>query len=127
MRHGIAELVGLGLLHLGGAFADDRPLVPARSATPASRSKMLVSSRDWNRRNAFGVIWKPRLALLDALPLGHLAQVVVDLLLQGAELLEVARLDELGQLLHVDDADLGVLHRLFELLEELVDQSPAPA
>ena len=71
--------------------------------------------------NALGVSWKPRLALLDALLLGHLAQVVLDLLLQGVELLEVARLGELRQLLHVDDADLGGLHRLFELLEQLVD------
>ena len=51
-----------------------------------------------------------------------LAQVVLDLLLQLAELLDVARLGELGQLLHVDDADLGVLRRLFELLEQLVDR-----
>ena len=63
----------------------------------------------------------PAVAALQPLPLGHFAHVVFDLLLQHVELLDVARLGELGQQVHVDDADLRRLCRLFELLEQLVD------
>ena len=59
--------------------------------------------------------------LLEALLLGHLAQVVLNLLLQRAELVDVARLGELGEQVHVDDADAGRLAGFFELLEQLVD------
>ena len=74
---------------------------------------MRVSSFDWNRRYALGVIWKPLLALLQPLLLGDLLQVFLNLLLQLCQLLDVAGLGELGQLFQVDDADLGRLHRLF--------------
>ena len=50
-----------------------------------------------------------------------LAEVVLNLLLQRAELLDVARLGELGEQVHVDDADAGRLAGFFELLEQLVD------
>ena len=88
----------------------------------ASSLKIRSSSLPWNRRYALGVSWKLPPRLFEALLLGHLAQVVLDLLLQGAELLDVARLGELGERLHVDDADLGRLAGLFELLEQLVDR-----
>ena len=45
----------------------------------------------------------------------------MNLLLQCAELFDVARLGELGEQLHIDDADAGRLAGLFELLEQLVD------
>ena len=59
--------------------------------------------------------------LLQPLLLGQLAQVILHLLLQRAELIDVARLGELGEQVHVDDADAGRLAGLFELLEQLVD------
>ncbi len=85
-------------------------------------SKMRVSSFDWNSRYAFGVIWNPR--ALSSMPCcsRHLLQVFLDLFLQLGELFEIARLGELGQLLQVDDADLGRLGGLFQLLEEFVDR-----
>ena len=60
-------------------------------------------------------------ALFEALLLSHLAQVVLHLLLERAELIDVARLGELREEVHVDDADLSGFARLFELLDELVD------
>ncbi len=48
---------------------------------------------------------------LQALLLGHVAQQILDLLLQLVQLFDVARLGELGQLFQVDDADLRRLAR----------------
>ena len=62
------------------------------------------------------------LARLQPLPLGLLAQELLDLPLQLFELFQIAGLGELGQLLQVDDADGGRLHRLFELLQQPVDR-----
>ena len=50
------------------------------------------------------------------------AQVLLDLLLQLVQLLDVARLGELRQLLQVDDADLRRLGGLFQLLQQPVDR-----
>ena len=60
--------------------------------------------------------------LLQSLPLGQLADVLLDLPGQLAELVDVARLGELGQCLQVDHADLGRLGRLLQLLEQPVDR-----
>ena len=126
VRDRVAELVGLGLLHLDRPLADDRPLVPAR----ARRLQLLEDLRQQLRLEQpirlRRQLEAAALALLQALLLGQLAEVFLDLLLQGAELLDVARLGELRQLLHVDDADLGRLHRLFELLRAACRSSPAP-
>ena len=62
------------------------------------------------------------LALFQSLTLGQLAQHVLNLLLQGVELFQVAGLDELGQLLQVDNADLSSLGGFLQLLEQFVDQ-----
>ena len=120
--HGVAELVVLGLLHLGRAFADDRPLMPA-----GARGLQLLEDARQQLRLEEPIrlgrqLEAATLPFLQPLLLGHLAQVLLDLLLQCVELFHVARLGELGQLLHVDDADLRRLGRLFELLEQLVDR-----
>ena len=75
--------------------------------------RIAVATVFWNSAMTKLANWEAALALFEPLPLRHLAQVVLDLLLQGAELLDVARLGELGQLLQVNDADLGGLHRFF--------------
>ena len=59
--------------------------------------------------------------LLQSLLLGQVAKVLLDHLGQLVELFHVARLGELGQGFHVDDADLGGLGRFFKLLQEAVD------
>ena len=57
-----------------------------------------------------------------ALALGLLPDVVLDLLAKALELLDARLVDELGEFLEVDDADLRVLHRLAQLLEQSVDR-----
>ncbi len=122
VRHGIAELVGPGLLHLGGAFADDRALMPAG----ARRLQLLEDARQQlGLKQPIGVrrhLKAAAFAFLESLLLGHLPQIFLNLLLQGVELLHLPRFGELGQFLHVDDADLRRLGRLFQLLEQLVDR-----
>ena len=64
---------------------------------------------------------KSAFAPLQTLPLGQLADVVVDLLLQRRQPFHIARLGVLGQLLHVDDADLGRAGGFFKLFQQLVN------
>ena len=59
--------------------------------------------------------------MFEALLLGNLAQIILHLLLQCAQLIDIARLGKLRQHLHIDDADLRRLASFFELLEQLVD------
>src|SRR3989442_156076 len=61
------------------------------------------------------------LALLQPLPLGNFAHVILDLLLKRAELFEVAGLGKLRERFHVDDANLSGLGRFLQLLEQFVD------
>ena len=84
---------------------------------------MRVSSFDWNRRYALGVIWKPpRLPCSSPCCSAIWRRYSWICCCNCAELLDVARLGELRQLFQVDDADLGRLGGLFELLEQLVDR-----
>ena len=62
------------------------------------------------------------LAALQALLLGHVAQQFFDLPLHLRELVHVARLGELGQLVQIDHADLRILGRFFQLLEQPIDR-----
>ncbi len=120
VRDRVAELVLLRGLQLNGAFADDRALVPAGARR---RHFLKQPLQQLALEQAIGLWREPEAArfLLQALLLGHLAQVVLNLLLQRAELVDVARFGELGEQVHVDDADVGRLAGLFELLEQLVD------
>jgi hypothetical protein len=69
-----------------------------------------------------GPAWRPlRAACRSLKSLGQLPQIVLDLLLQRPELLEITRLRELGQRLHVDDRDLRGLARLAQLLQQAID------
>jgi hypothetical protein len=58
----------------------------------------------------------------EPLPLRLLADVVLNLLLQGFELLEVAGLGVLLKLLHIDDRELGRLLCLLDLLQQFLDR-----
>ena len=58
---------------------------------------------------------------LQALLLGQVAQVIVDCPLQAAQRVQVGRLGELGQRVHVDQGDLSRLAGLHELLEQFID------
>src|SRR5215210_2849025 len=59
--------------------------------------------------------------LLKSLLLGNLAKIILHLLLQRAELIDVTRLGEFREHLHIDDADASRFASFFELLQELVD------
>jgi len=59
--------------------------------------------------------------VIEPLPLGQVADDILNLLLQCTELVNIARLGEFGQCLHVDQADLGRLSCFAELLQQLVD------
>ena len=121
LRDAVAELVGPRLLHFDGPLTDDCPGVPAR----ARRLHLLEDAREQLRLEEavrLGRHLEPAaLGLLQPLLLGGLAEVLLDLLLEFAELLHVARLDELRELVHVDDADLRGLRGLLELLQQLVE------
>ena len=86
---------GLVCCSLDRPFADDRALVPAGARRlqllEDLRQQLALEQPKGLRRQ----LEAAALALLQPLLLGHLAQVVLDLLLQCAELLDVARLGEL--------------------------------
>ena len=92
----VAELVLLGLLQLDRPFADDRPLMPA-GARRRQVAEEPLEQLALKQAIGLGRQLEAARRLLEALLLGHLAEVVLDLLLQLAELLDVARLGELGR------------------------------
>ncbi len=92
---GIAELVGLGLLQLDRPFADDRSLVPAA----AGRLELLEDPRQQLGLEQPIGLGRHLVALcvpLQSLLFRQLFEVVLDLLLELAQLVNVARARRTG-------------------------------